>query len=170
MGNVRLQGNSPCINAGFNAYVSGLTDLDGNPRIVSGTVDIGAYEYQGPGSLISYGWLQQYGFATDGSADFADPDGDGRSNWQEWRCGTDPTNTLSVLRLLSPTPSGTNLSVQWQSVAGLSYFLESTTNLSASPTFTLLATNVFGQAGITTYTDTNAPGVSRLYRIGVSSQ
>jgi hypothetical protein len=59
-GNLRLQSNSPCINAGFNAYAPGQNDQDGNPRIVSGTVDIGAYEFQGPGSVISYAWLQQW--------------------------------------------------------------------------------------------------------------
>jgi hypothetical protein len=53
-GNLRLQTNSPCINAGDNAYVVGSTDLDGNPRIVGGAVDIGAYEYQTPTSIISY--------------------------------------------------------------------------------------------------------------------
>ena len=35
---------SPCINAGSNGYVQGTTDLDGNPRILSGTVDMGCYE------------------------------------------------------------------------------------------------------------------------------
>jgi hypothetical protein len=47
-GELRLQINSPCINVGNNAYVVGTKDLAGRHRIVSGTVDVGAYEYQGP--------------------------------------------------------------------------------------------------------------------------
>ncbi len=42
-GNFRLQTNSPCINAGANAYVVTSTDLDGRPRVMGGTVDMGAY-------------------------------------------------------------------------------------------------------------------------------
>ena len=96
--NLRLQSNSPCINAGNNADVIGSTDLDGRPRMVGGTVDMGAYEFQGPGMSEFIGWLAQYSLPTDGSADYADTDTDGHNSWQEWKAWTDPTNALSVDR------------------------------------------------------------------------
>jgi hypothetical protein len=167
-GDLRLQSNSPCINAGRNAYAPGPTDLDGRPRIVGGTVDIGAYEFQSPASVISYAWLQQYGLPTDGSADFTDPDGDAHNNWQEWRCRTDPTNALSALRLLTLLVAGTNVSLSWPSAAGVNYFLEHSANLE-SQLFSPFATNLPGQAGTTIYTDTNAVfQPARFYRVGVS--
>ncbi len=46
-GDLRLQLDSPCINAGYNAapgLVGITTDLAGLPRIIGGTVDMGAYE------------------------------------------------------------------------------------------------------------------------------
>jgi PKD repeat protein len=163
---LRLQSNSPCINTGNNAYVTTSTDLDGRPRIVGGTVDIGAYEFQGPFNQ----WLQQYGLPTDGSADFIDSDGDGMNNWQEWLCGTCPTNALSALRLLSPQRTETNVTVTWQSVPGVNYFLECSTNLSATPCFTCVATNVPGQPGATRYTDSTAANAGPyFYRVGVGN-
>jgi hypothetical protein len=167
-GNLRLQSASPCINSGNNTYVSTGGDLDGNPRIVSRIVDIGAYEYQGAGSIISYAWLQQYGLPTDGSADYTDPDQEGMNNWQEWRCLTCPTDAQSALRLLPPVLTGTNTTVAWESVAGVSYFLERSTNLGSS--FLLLATNILGQTGTTSCSDTNATSSRSLfYRVGVQA-
>jgi hypothetical protein len=165
---LRLQSNSPCINAGKNAFVTSTTDLDGNPRTVRGTVDIGAYEFQGPGSAISYAWLQRYGLPTDGSADFTDLDADGHNTWQEWHCQTDPLNPLSTLRLLSASLDGTNVTVNWQSVAGVRYVMERSTNLSASPPFLPLASGLTGQSCTTSFTDTNAARMVPLfYRVGV---
>jgi len=167
-GDFRLQANSPCINAGNNAYASGSTDLDGLARVVSGTVDIGAYEFRSSGSVISYAWLQDHGLPADGSADFADPDTDGLNTWQEWRCLTDPTNALSVLRLLSATPAATGVTVSWPGVNGVIYFLERSTDLGASPLFSPLATNLFGPSGTHTFTDTNAAtSPAGFYRVGV---
>jgi hypothetical protein len=173
-GNLRLQSNSPCINAGNNSYLTNSYftnsfDLDDNPRIVGGTVDLGAYEFQAPTSIISYAWLQQYGLPTDGSADFTDPDGDGLNNWQEWRCGTDPTNALSALRLLAPVATVTNVAVTWQSVPGISYFLERSSSLAGQPPFSVVQAQLVGQPGTTTFTDTNAVGPGPFfYRVGVA--
>ncbi len=45
-GDYHLLPSSPCINAGNNSFISNSIDLDGNARIVAGTADIGAYEFQ----------------------------------------------------------------------------------------------------------------------------
>ena len=45
-GDYHLSDTSPCIDAGDDTAVLVDTDLDGNPRIVNGTVDMGAYEFQ----------------------------------------------------------------------------------------------------------------------------
>jgi len=167
-GNVRLQSNSPCINAGYNPYVITATDLDGSPRISGGTVDMGAYEFQGPAGLIGFhAWLAQYGLPTDGSADYTDSDADGMNNWQEWRASTNPTNAASLLRIVSLSPAGSNVMLTWQSVLGAGYSLETTTNLAAT-TFSTLQTNLAGQQTITTFVDTNAAVNSRIfYRVRV---
>ncbi len=52
-GAYRISALSPCANAGQNSYVIGDADLDGNSRIVSGVVDMGAYEVGGGGPTVS---------------------------------------------------------------------------------------------------------------------
>ena len=168
-GDFRLQSNSPCINSGDNLVVTSSTDFAGNPRIGGGTVDIGAYEYQTPTSIIGYAWLQQYGLPTDGSADFADLDGTSLNVDQDWIAGLNPTNPASVLALLPPAPANnTNgVTVTWQSVSGINYFIQRSSNLTAQPAFTTIQSNLVGQVGSTSYTDTNAVGAGPyFYRVG----
>jgi len=163
-----LQSNSPCINAGKNSYVTNTTDFDGYPRIVGGTVDMGAYEFQSPGSTLSYAWARQYGLPLDGSADSLDADGDGLNNWQEWKAGTNPTNAASVLKMSSPSNTVSSTTIKWQSVSGVLYFLQRGRDFSAQPPFSTIQSNIVGQAGTTTYTDLTATnGGLYYYRVGV---
>ena len=44
-GDLHLSIGSPAIDAGNNTFIAGVIfDLDGNPRIMNGIVDMGAYE------------------------------------------------------------------------------------------------------------------------------
>jgi hypothetical protein len=168
-GDFHLQSNSPCINSGrISPLITNTTDFDGNTRIVGTSVDIGAYEFQNPASILPYVWLWNYGFATDGSADYADADGDGMNNWQEWRSGTDPTNAASLLRILSVSNSVAGLTVQWQSVFDLFYSLQRSTNLSTQPAFVTIKSNITGDMVATSYTDSSATNSGPyFYRVGV---
>jgi hypothetical protein len=165
-GDLRQNGVSPCIDAGDNSAVATSIDLAGYPRIMRGTVDMGAYEFQGTNAFSFYSWVQHHGIVIDGLTDYDDPDDDGLNNWQEWVCYTCPTNPLMNLHLISVVPIGDNVAVCWTSSAGVSYFLERSTNPASR--FTLLASNLVGQLSQFVYTDTNAAGHGPFfYRVSV---
>jgi hypothetical protein len=169
-GDLHLQATSRCINAGNNTYVVSGTDLDGSPRIMGGTVDMGAYEYQAQVTDAFSDWLQQYSLATDGSGDYEDSDGTGMVNWQKWIAGLNPTNPASVLAMTSvaSTNASSGITINWQSVSNRTYYLQRSSDLAAQPAFSVIQNNIVGQAGTTSYTDASATnGVPYFYRVGV---
>ena len=167
-GDYHLQSNSPCINAGDNYYAGMTNDLDNNPRVRGGTVDIGAYEYQNPSSILSYAWAQQYGLPTDGSADYADMDGTGMPNWEKAMAGLNPTNAASVLEMSPPAPmnDGSGTTLTWQSVPTVAYYVQRSSDLTQP--FVTIQDNIMGQAGTTSFLDTAATNAGPyFYRVGV---
>jgi hypothetical protein len=166
-GDFHLQPTSPCINAGNNSYVTTAMDLDGNPRVVGGTVDIGAYEFQSDtGSFAA--WLALYGFPTNGTADYLDSDGTGMNNWQKWRAGLNPTNAASVLKMVGAVKANPGVAVTWQSVGGITYYLQRAGSLQTQPAFSSIQSNIFGQPVTTTIVDPTATGPGPFYfRVGV---
>jgi hypothetical protein len=164
------------------AFLTLATNLPGQPGLTSYTdtnavgewpcfyrvgIQTDSYEAHTPLSVIPFGWLQVYDLPTDGSVDYVDTDGDRLNNWEEWRAGTDPTQASSVLKMLTASNSGSGITVRWQSVSGVNYYLQRS-SLLESASFSTLQSNLVGQVGSTSYTDTNAIGSGPFfYRVGV---
>lgn len=133
-GDFRLQPESPCIDAGNNAYVSVTNDLAGNARIFNGTVDMGAYEFNSSAidtdaDGIPDSWEFDYFDGPGNCAPNTDADDDGHSNFQEYITGMNPTNSAScfVVDTMEADPSG--YTINWNAVSGRVYRVFWSTNL-----------------------------------------
>jgi len=116
--------------------------------------------------------LQYFGCTNCPQADAAaDPDGDGQNNLSEFLAGTIPTNSASVLRIISVVPQGNNLAITWTTAGGHTNALQAT---QGNPGYNTNYVDISGPimitgsgAATTNYTDlggaTNAP--VRFYRV-----
>ena len=93
----------------------------------------------------------------------ADADGDGATNWQEYKAGTDPNDANSVLRLKSNAGLPQECVVRWPSVAGRQYVIERAASL-YSPAWTPVSTNS-GTGLDLEFRDASGGTASRFYRV-----
>ena len=109
------------------------------------------------------------------SAVSADADGDGFSNLQEYLAGTNPLDPLSKPQSQPPSRPTLGLvgvtnnpiptfTMQWLSETGRSYFVE-TSQEAFGTNWMVISTNLPGSGAMTQFTDTNATGATRFYRV-----
>jgi len=102
-------------------WASWSNQVDGSTFCNYGEVEV-AVERDTDGDGMPDVYETRYGFNVSSNDAAGDADGDGMSNYGEYRCNTDPTNALSVLRLEGATPgSPSEITLIWQSVSGKLY-------------------------------------------------
>ena len=72
-------------------------------------------------------WQRYY--HAEGLSPEADDDGDGMSNLQESRAGTDPLDALDTLEASIETDGGLGVLIKWEAVLGRSYLVETSTGV-----------------------------------------
>ena len=119
---------------------------------------------------VPTGWKIQYFGSTNApnGAALDDWDTDGMNNWQEYLAGTVPTNASSNFSVTDfKRQGGTNFVIQWSSVAGKKYTLQTSTNLLTG--FDGWVTNhIPATPPINTHTVGVAQVEHRYYRVMVS--
>jgi len=105
----------------FRSFAGDLVAGDYNDKRDVFVVRLGSEDSDGDG--MDDDWEVTYfgDLSRDGFGDF---DGDGQSDLQEFRAGTDPTNKGSVLRAITVTRVGGGSTVFWNAIAGRSYRVE----------------------------------------------
>ncbi len=145
-----------------------------NPDGQSATSAAGILTVSAPvdtdGDGIPDWWMQEHfghptGQAGDHSLAGDDADGDGLTNLDEYRAGTDPRDSASTLRVTAINVDGAGAHITFTSVAGKTYRLEYKDAIT-DPTWLLAVNNITGQTGTTTVLDSGAIGQSRkFYRV-----
>jgi hypothetical protein len=115
------------------------------------------------GDGIADQWqLDYFGSITSAQAQKdADPDGDGMNNESEYKAGTSPVNGSSRLVVNTSTLSAGSFQIQWQSVSGKIYDIQTSTNLTTWTT----VDQVTASSTSATWIDSSPGSGKKFYRV-----
>ena len=121
------------LNSGTLSVADSYLNSGGNDAIYVQNLTGSGVLNVGPGMVFYFastnGWTGTVNITGNGIfrqllADADDPDGDGKNNWQEVQCGTEPLNSVSVLRITRIAREGSDLRVIWTTVGAHGYILQ----------------------------------------------
>ncbi len=167
-----LMGHDAFYGRGFNGGIDEVAIYSGalSPTQLQDLYTSAGYEAP-PLTPFQTWQLRYFGCTGCAQADAAaDPDGDGLSNGQEYQAGTDPTNSVSALRITAVERINSDIRVTWTTVESHGYVLQTNASPSSSG-FTDFGPSIFVPAGTgessTNYLDLGGGTVApaRYYRV-----
>jgi len=177
-----VQGGVPVAPAWVNSFVEGVASVSLTVAQAATNVSLYANDQEGhfgqgnaftvepAGDTDADGlpdaWEMRYFQslnAPNGAAD-ADADGDGLSNQQEFRAGTNPTNTADVLRITAVQVNGSDVSISFTAVTAKSYQIERCECLLPEPWVAVKSVTAVADS-VLTVSDPGGAGRSQFYRV-----
>ncbi len=106
-------------------------------------------------------------FGNTGQSPTGDFDGDGLTNYQEYRAGTNPTSASSELRVTAVDPVGSDSRISFPSVLGFTYRVEYRDDLKTG-NWNVLTDQISGTGAAIQITDPGATALpKRFYRVSI---